>query len=214
MMLQLAHHRAFQRKKKKWADRGCTLAIQKLMVERSCDTLLAFYHLIYQLKRTRRTGWLKRSIIENVESISDHMYRMAMIAMTLPLDNPAISRERCIMMALVHDLAEAVVGDITPECGITEEEKHRLEAEAMSEITKNLTPATASLLSGLWEEYEGAVTEEAKLVKQIDKFEFALQAAEYQKERGVDLTEFVQVVRPKLSDPHLVALWEDIQKEL
>lgn len=184
------------------------------MVDVSCDSLLAFYHLIYQLKKTKRTGWLKRDITEDVESISDHMYRMAMIAMTLPLDNPTISRERCIMMALVHDLAEAIVGDITPECGISDGEKHRLEAEAMAEITKDLAPATAALVSGLWEEYEGAVTEEAKLVKQIDKFEFALQAAEYQKERGVDLSGFVQVVRPKLSDPHLVALWESIQKEL
>ena len=31
------------------------------------------------------------------------------------------------MMALVHDLAEAQVGDIAPNEGFTKEEKHRLE---------------------------------------------------------------------------------------
>lgn len=34
---------------------------------------------------------------------------------------------RCVMMALVHDLAEAQVGDIAPHENFTKEEKHRLE---------------------------------------------------------------------------------------
>lgn len=37
-------------------------------------------------------------------------------------------------MALVHDLAECIVGDITPQCGIPVDEKHRREDEAMIEI--------------------------------------------------------------------------------
>ena len=30
---------------------------------------------------------------------------------------------RCIKMALVHDLAECIVGDITPSCGVSKEDK-------------------------------------------------------------------------------------------
>ena len=30
-------------------------------------------------------------------------------------------------MALVHDLGESVVGDLTPHCGVSREEKHRRE---------------------------------------------------------------------------------------
>jgi hypothetical protein len=41
---------------------------------------------------------------------------------------------RCIKIALVHDVAESLVGDITPHCGVSEEEKHRLEAEAVATI--------------------------------------------------------------------------------
>ena len=38
-------------------------------------------------------------------------------------------------MALVHDLAESIVGDYTPKCDITPEEKHRLERDAMVNIS-------------------------------------------------------------------------------
>ena len=34
---------------------------------------------------------------------------------------------RCIKIALVHDMAECIVGDITPMDGITKEEKNKLE---------------------------------------------------------------------------------------
>jgi putative hydrolase of HD superfamily len=40
---------------------------------------------------------------------------------------PDIDRERCLRMALVHDLAECIVGDITPHMGISKEDKHRRE---------------------------------------------------------------------------------------
>lgn len=30
-------------------------------------------------------------------------------------------------MALVHDMAECIAGDITPHCGVTDEEKFKLE---------------------------------------------------------------------------------------
>lgn len=34
---------------------------------------------------------------------------------------------RCIKMALVHDLAESLIGDITPHDGVSKEEKFRKE---------------------------------------------------------------------------------------
>jgi 5'-deoxynucleotidase YfbR-like HD superfamily hydrolase len=37
-------------------------------------------------------------------------------------------------MAVVHDLAEAIVGDITPHDGISKEEKHRREKEAIEKM--------------------------------------------------------------------------------
>lgn len=41
-----------------------------------------------------------------------------------------------LITALVHDLAECIVGDLTPHCGVTPEEKHRREDEAMKYIAE------------------------------------------------------------------------------
>jgi putative hydrolase of HD superfamily len=60
------------------------------------------------------------------------MYRMGLMAMVL--ESPNLDMNRCGQMALVHDLAESIVGDITPWCGIDKEEKHRLELVFASNV--------------------------------------------------------------------------------
>lgn len=37
-------------------------------------------------------------------------------------------------MALVHDVGESIIGDFTPNCKITREEKARLELDALKQI--------------------------------------------------------------------------------
>lgn len=63
------------------------------------------------------------------------MYRMGLMA--IALDMPNLDMNRCLQMALIHDLAEAIVGDITPECGTSRDEKSRLENV---KPTDNITP--------------------------------------------------------------------------
>lgn len=48
--------------------------------------------------------------------------------------------------ALVHDLAESIVGDITPYCGVSKEDKKRREMEAMAEIAKLIAPRGERLM--------------------------------------------------------------------
>jgi hypothetical protein len=57
-------------------------------------------------------------------------------------DGPRLALRRCIRMALVHDIAEAIVGDITPHCKVPAEEKHRLESGAIAEMQAMLGPET------------------------------------------------------------------------
>ena len=54
--------------------------------------------------------------VDEPESIADHMYRMSLMAMVSSFSNGKIDTNRCIQLALIHDLAEAQVGDITPYC--------------------------------------------------------------------------------------------------
>lgn len=42
-----------------------------------------FLHFVEKLKNIRRTGWVRRGI-PNAESVSDHMYRMAVMTMLIP----------------------------------------------------------------------------------------------------------------------------------
>ena len=57
---------------------------------------------------------------------------------------------RCLELAVIHDLAECIVGDITPMCGVPVEEKHRREKAAMDSITQ-LMPTNSDYVRALYE---------------------------------------------------------------
>ncbi|KAI3524262.1 hypothetical protein L1887_02915 [Cichorium endivia] len=157
----------------------------------SPSSAIDFLSLCHRLKSTKRAGWVKRDIT-GPESIADHMYRMGLMAL-IASDTPGINRDKCIKMAIVHDIAEAIVGDITPSDGIPKLEKSRMEKEALDHMCKLLGGGPrAEEIYELWMEYEENSTNEAKVVKDFDKIEMILQALEYEKEQGKDLEEFFQ----------------------
>ncbi|XP_020103602.1 HD domain-containing protein 2-like isoform X1 [Ananas comosus] len=150
-----------------------------------------FLSLCHRLKTTKRAGWVRRGVREP-ESVADHMYRMGVMALVAP-DMPGIDRDRCIKMAIVHDIAEAIVGDITPSDGVPKLEKNRMEKEALDHMCNLLGGGSrAKEIHELWMEYEENSSPEAKIVKDFDKVEMILQALEYENEQGIDLEEFFQ----------------------
>lgn len=128
-------------------------------------------------------------------------------------------------MALVHDMAESLVGDITPVDGVSHDEKSRREAVTMEFLTTKLlgtssrTAEQAQGLKDVWREYEDAQTLESRFVHDVDKIELLLQMVEYEKSRGgegedgdgdggdMDLREFVGVARKITLDE--VKVWAD-----
>ncbi|KAL5537819.1 hypothetical protein UlMin_044393 [Ulmus minor] len=157
----------------------------------SASSAIDFLSICHQLKTTKRTGWVRRDV-KDPESIADHMYRMGIMAL-IASDIPGVDRDKCVKMAIVHDIAEAIVGDITPSDGISKEEKSRREREALDHMCKVLGGGSrAKEIGELWMEYEGNSSPEAKIVKDFDKLEMILQALEYEKEQGKDLDEFFQ----------------------
>ena len=159
--------------------------------------------------------------------MADHSFRVALFALVAsssssqasssPSSSPPFDAARAVKIALVHDLAEAIVGDIAPGDNGPKEEKARREAEAMAEMRRMLEGGGGSGGSGsssspvtigaeveaLFEEYEKGETPEAQLVKDCDKLEMLLQAVEYEKEESpetpnLDLSEFFEGVRGKL----------------
>jgi putative hydrolase of HD superfamily len=126
------------------------------------------------------------------------MYRMSLITMFAP---PSLASKldisRCTKLALVHDMAEALVGDITPVDGVAKPEKNRRESTTMDYFTNSLLGrvnggATGRDLRAAWQEYEDNETLESKFVHDIDKIELLLQMLEYERvnKHKLDLGEF------------------------
>ncbi|EGN92097.1 hypothetical protein SERLA73DRAFT_66326, partial [Serpula lacrymans var. lacrymans S7.3] len=114
----------------------------------------------------KRTGWVDHKGPHFfIPSISDHMYRMALLAMCT--SDAKLDVSKCVMMCLVHDLAEAQVGDIAPREGITKAEKRKLEADAMHNFVYEMLHGSPAALriEDLWKEYEEGESDEAKFVK-------------------------------------------------
>lgn len=101
------------------------------------NNFIELMSLVERLKLTRRTGWLRHGVpVAEAESIADHMYRMSLIAMLqlpdavqlLSGDSVKVDRQRCVKMALVHDMAECIVGDLTPQDYVTDKPERELAA--------------------------------------------------------------------------------------
>jgi len=156
--------------------------------------------ILQRLKATKRTGWVRKGV-SGPESIADHMYRMSVMAMIAADGDPSIDQTKCIKLAIVHDIAEALAGDIAPSDGVSKAEKHRLETTALAEMLGRLGTdrGVSREMRQLWEEYEAGETSEARLLKDMDKVEMILQAHEYEEDQPtMQLGEFFQSVEGKL----------------
>ncbi|KAL1696721.1 HD domain-containing protein [Schizophyllum commune] len=174
--------------------------------------LLAFFHVLERLKTQKRTGWIDHKI-PNPESISDHMYRMAIMAMCC--SDTTLDITKCVLLALVHDIAEAQVGDITPRHGLSKEEKAKLEEDAMNNFVHEMlhdSPAARRIMD-LWKEYEARETPEALFVKDLDRFEMAAQAFAYERRTGQNLQTFYDSSIPGIRHPEVRAWATELEAE-
>ncbi|KAK0525962.1 hypothetical protein OC834_004980 [Tilletia horrida] len=172
------------------------------------EGVLKFMHRIGKLKSNKRTGWFHHRV-EKPESIADHMYRMGVLAMLCAADDSGLDVGKCVMLALVHDMAEAEVGDLTPRDKVDKEEKTRREADAMEYLTFDLLGGSRAgqRIESLWQEYEARSSPEARLVKDLDRFELCLQALEYEREHNIrDLQPFFRGAIGQISHP-VVRKW-------
>jgi putative hydrolase of HD superfamily len=146
------------------------------------DSTIAFLDILGRLKDTPRTGWVERHVWQP-ESVADHMYRMSVFCLLCP--DPTLDRTRMMKVALCHDMAEALVGDISPAMNVSKEVKHRLELEAITKMcsmlgrSKELRSIADEILS-CWNEYEEQKTKESHYVRDMDLLEMVHQAHIYE----------------------------------
>ena len=134
--------------------------------------ILAFIKLAEQLKNTPRFSFTSEG---KTESAAEHSWRLCLLLMACGRFFPELDLERCFKIAIIHDLAEAECGDI-PAIRTTEHKaKAALEREAIKRILEPLPEFTQREMMEVWEEYESGVTNEALLVKALDKLETLIQ---------------------------------------
>ena len=127
---------------------------------------LAIIHCIAGLKERTRHAWMKSG---RQESVAEHSWRMALMAYFLHDQFPNADLTRVLLMALLHDMGEVFTGDI-PTFEKTDTDRtheHHLRDEWI-----NVLPAPyAAEIRSLFTEMDAMETEEARLVKALDRME-------------------------------------------
>ncbi|UCG95244.1 MAG: HD domain-containing protein [archaeon] len=162
------------------------------------EDLIEFLHRVGELKHLKRAGWIMWGV-KDPESVAEHSFRVTLMALILS-EKMGFDKDKCVKMAIVHDLSEILAGDMTPYDEISEGGKHEKEEEAIKKLTEKLHDKE---ILELWNEYEERKTPEAKFVYEADKLEMLLQAYEYEKEQKVDLQDFWEMHKEKIKNPEL-----------
>ena len=190
--------------------------MKKDIPEKTLKEIIEFSKAAGKLKKVRRTGWGMRVGIKDAESVADHTYRAALMAMVVA-DARGLDTEKVVRMALMHDLGETIIGDwdaLQTKLDGRVEEKQKKENEAFRKILSMLPKELEQKYVELWEELVAGETEESKLFKQADRLETILQALEYEKEGyGKERFEAFWGARRSVKDHDLVKIVEILEKE-
>ncbi len=135
--------------------------------------ILEFLRAAEALKTATRSGWTSAG---ERESVAEHTWRLCLMALVLHSSFQDVDFARLIRICIVHDLGEAVSGDVpAPEQVRRGGSKSADERRDLEHITASLPPALRDEIVSLWDEYEAARSPEARLAKALDKLETILQ---------------------------------------
>jgi putative hydrolases of HD superfamily len=143
-----------------------------VMLKDEITGALDFLRQAERLKDVLRTS---HSSSGRPESTAEHSWRMCLWAIVFSDKLRKIGLAKLLKICVVHDLGEALTGDIpavsqTPGIGKAIRERTDLEA-----LTRSLTPTLRDEILSLWDEYQNASSLEAVLAKGLDKLETILQ---------------------------------------
>lgn len=133
---------------------------------------LAFIQRAERLKDTLRSAHTSGG---RRESTAEHTWRLCLMAMVFEREFGAVDVARLLKLCVVHDLGEAIGGDIP---AVAQTPAHDKSARERADLETLLAPLDAGLRAeflALWDDYEHARTPEARLVKGLDKLETLIQ---------------------------------------
>jgi putative hydrolase of HD superfamily len=150
--------------------------------------LLALLENGLRLKQTPRTGWVQRGVPQP-ESVAAHSYGVALAVLVLAHALPQpLDTGRALQMALLHDLPEALTGDIATPArrffpdGNGGAFKAQIERNALAEMVGDLP--LAPVWHALHAELVAEESAESRLVHDADKLDLYAQAWQYEQQTG------------------------------
>ena len=139
--------------------------------ESKIEGILAFLKDVERLKSTLRHSWLSSG---RRESVAEHSWRLAVMAIVLSDEFPDTDICRVMKMVIIHDFGETYFGD-TPSFKKYKGDKHKIEQKSVKKLIKPLSLKVQKELLTIWTEFEAGTTKEAKLALALDKLEVLIQ---------------------------------------
>jgi putative hydrolases of HD superfamily len=146
---------------------------------REIEQTLAFLRAAEALKNQTRTAWMSTG---KRESVAEHTWRLCLMAVALQGQLGDIDVARLLKICIVHDLGEAIGGDISARVQAQQRlddpdapHKSAQEREQLLQVVAPLPQSARDEIVALWDEYEAATTREARVAKGLDKLETILQ---------------------------------------
>lgn len=131
---------------------------------------LEILHVAERLKDTPRHCTTSKG---RTESVAEHSWRVALMALLLKHEFTDIDINRVVEMCLIHDLGECFTGDI-PTFDKTDADR-KSEDILLNTWVDNLPSEVSEDLSMLFDEMNKKETKEAKLYNALDKLEALIQ---------------------------------------
>lgn len=134
--------------------------------------ILSFMRKAENLKNTLRSAHTSNG---RCESSAEHSWRLCLFVLVIGKFFEGINTDKLLKLAVVHDLGEAISGDIPAIHQSATPGKSDMERQGMRELCSDLPPDLKTELLALWDEYEDASTPEAQIIKGLDKLETIIQ---------------------------------------
>lgn len=134
--------------------------------------ILQFLREAERLKNVYRTSWTSGG---QQESTASHTWRLCLIALVLERSFPDVDIGKLLKICIVHDLGEAIGGDIPAIYQQSNAPKAEQERKDLLVLLEPLPEVIKHEIIALWDEYEAARTPEARIAKALDKLETLLQ---------------------------------------
>jgi putative hydrolase of HD superfamily len=136
--------------------------------------IIDFIQAAEKLKDTLRSGATSEG---RAESVAEHSWRLSLMAMIFAKELSGCDPYRLLKLCLVHDLGEAISGDVPAIHQTADDNRAERERSDLVTLCAPLPEDLRQEVIGLWDEYNAAATPEAQLAKGFDKLETMLQHA-------------------------------------